>query len=145
MLQHFDLRKALADLEERKRAKAKEAAETPSSGPTSETQGPTSQPPSSQTPRSAELTTPTTPHSAFSVGGEEDEEEEEDEFHEQRPLSEKARGKLPEGVEVPPQRESTFGLRSSPGLNSPVPERREFHPTDSWVPPTPVNPPFSFV
>jgi High-temperature-induced dauer-formation protein len=51
-------------------------------------------------------------------------------------MSEKARGKLPEGVEIP-RRESNFSLRSSPGIMSPAPDRREFHPTDSWVNPPP--------
>ena len=78
-------------------------------------------------------TTPTTPLQAFSVGDEDDDEEE---HQETKPLSEKARGKLPEGVEVP-RRESSFSSRSASGMLSPGGERKEFYPTDSWVAPPP--------
>jgi High-temperature-induced dauer-formation protein len=109
-LQHFDLQKALAEVEERK--KTKEEKDVPRRA--SEV--------------SVAVETPTTPAAAFSVGDEEDQEEEET-----KPLSEKARGKLPEGVEIP-RRESSFSIRSNPGLLSPSSERRDFHPTEHWVP-----------
>jgi len=110
-LQRFDLHKALSDLEERK--KTKEEKESLPSDPVKP---------------SLELPTPTTPLQAFSVGDDDDEEEE----HETKPLSEKARGKLPEGVEIP-RRESNFSIRSASGMLSPGVERKEFYPTDSWV------------
>jgi hypothetical protein len=107
-LQHFDLQKALAEVEERKKTKEeKEPRRTVEMGGTVET--------------------PTTPAAAFSVGDEDEEEEEET-----KPMSEKARGKLPEGVEIP-RRESSFSIRSNPGLLSPSIERRDFHPTEHWV------------
>lgn len=110
-LQRFDLHKALSDLEERR--KAQEEKEHLPSAPMT-------------TP--IELPTPTTPSQAFTVGDEDDEEEE----PETKPLSEKARGKLPEGVEIP-RRESSFSLRSASGMLSPGVEKKEFYPTESWV------------
>jgi len=118
-LQHFDLHKSLADLEERK--KSKEEGKSQSSDPTIK-------PP--DTP--VEMVSPVTPVTAFSVGDEDDDEEEE--VHETKPLSEKARGKLPEGFEIP-RTESSFSLRSASGMLSPSIERQDFHPTDSWVSP----------
>ena len=117
-LQHFNLHKSLADLEERK--KLKEEGKSQSPDPTIK---------SLNTP--VEIVSPVTPATPFSVGDEEDEEEEE--VHETKPLSEKARGKLPEGFEIP-RRESSFSIRSSSGMLSPSIERKDFHPTDSWVP-----------
>jgi hypothetical protein len=127
ILQHFDLQKALADLEERKSAKEEKLA------PPSRT---TSDVALSSVAMSPTVTSPVTPATAFSVGDEEDEDEEPVEYHEHRPLSEKARGKLPEGVEIP-RRESTFSTSS---MLSPSPERKDFHPTESWVPPPPIPP-----
>jgi hypothetical protein len=121
ILQHFDLQKALEDLEERK--SAKEEKLSPPSRTTSVALSPVATSPA--------VTSPVTPATAFSVGDEEDEEEEPVEYHEHRPLSEKARGKLPEGVEIP-RRESTFSTSS---LLSPSPERKDFNPTQSWVSP----------
>ena len=126
-LQHFDLQKALADLEERK--SAKEEKPTPPSRTTSDL---ALSPVVSASPA---ITSPVTPATAFSVGDEEDDEEESMEYLEHRPLSEKARGKLPEGVEIP-RRESTFSTSS---ILSPSPERKDFHPTESWVPPPPKH------
>jgi hypothetical protein len=114
-LQHFDLHKAVTDLDERKRAK--DEKETLSRAP------------SDSNKPSLELSTPATPTTAFSVGDEDDENEE---VHENKPLSEKARGKLPEGVKIP-RRESTLSIRSVSGMLSPTLERKEFYPTDSWV------------
>ena len=112
-LQRFDLHKALTDLEERKKT-TNEEKERHSSDPVKS---------------SIELPTPTTPLQAFSVGDEDDEEED---HQETKPLSEKARGKLPEGVEIP-RRESSFSIRSASGMLSPAIERKEFYPTESWV------------
>jgi High-temperature-induced dauer-formation protein len=112
-LQRFDLQKSLSDLEERK--KAHEEKEHLTNDPAKP---------------SIDLPTPTTPLQAFSVG--DDEEEEEEEHQETKPLSEKARGKLPEGVEIP-RRESSFSLRSASGMLSPGVEKKEFYPTESWV------------
>jgi hypothetical protein len=120
-LQHFDLQKSLVDLEERK--KSKQDGKSPSR--------PSSDPEIKSPDSTAEAVTPVTPTTAFSVGDEEEEEDEE-EFHETRPLSEKARGKLPEGVEIP-RRESALSIRSSSGILSPSIERKDFHPSDSWV------------
>jgi hypothetical protein len=117
-LQHFDLHKAMADLDERK--KAKDEKESLLSRAPSE---PTQNKPS------FEISTPATPTAAFSVGDEEDENEEP---QEPKPLSEKARGKLPEGVEIP-RRQSTMSIQSASGILSPTLERKEFYPTDSWV------------
>lgn len=114
-LQGFDLHKAMTDLDERKREK--DEKETLSRAPSD-----------SNTP-SLEISTPATPITAFSVGDEDDENEE---IHEHKPLSEKARGKLPEGVEIP-RRESNMSIRSVSGILSPTLERKEFYPTDSWV------------
>jgi High-temperature-induced dauer-formation protein len=126
-LGQFDLHKAQADLEDRKRAKAKEGETSPARRTSEGTPVP-------QTPTvRVSGDSPATP--SFSVGGEDEDEPEEEEEEYQRPMSEKARGKLPEGVEIP-RRESNFSMRSSPGIMSPVPDRREFHPTDSWVPPS---------
>jgi hypothetical protein len=121
-IQHFDLHKSLDDLEERKKSKEEGKLQSPDS---------TIRP--SDTP--AEIVSPVTPMTAFSVGDEDDEDEEEEgeEVHETKPLSEKARGKLPEGFEIP-RRESSFTIRNSSGMLSPSIERKEFHPTDSWVP-----------
>jgi hypothetical protein len=105
----------MTDLDERK--KAKDEKETLSRRPSD-----------SNTP-SLEIPTPATPTTAFSVGDEDDENEE---VHENKPLSEKARGKLPEGVEIP-RRESNLSIRSVSGMLSPTIERKEFYPTDSWV------------
>jgi hypothetical protein len=108
-LQHFDLQKALSDLEERKKTKEeKESTKQPSD-------------------ITVQVTTPSTPNTAFTIGDETDDEEQET-----KPLSEKARGKLPEGVDLP-RRESSFSIRSNPSLLSPSLERRDFYPTDSWV------------
>ena len=117
-LQHFDLHISLADLEERKKSKEEEKSHSPDS---------TIKPPDAP----VEIVSPVTPATPFSVGDEEDEEEEE--VHEAKPLSEKARGKLPEGFEIP-RRESSFSMRSPSGMLSPSIERKDFHPTDSWVP-----------
>jgi hypothetical protein len=117
-LQRFDLHKAMADLDERK--KAKDEKENQLSRTTSD---------STQNKPSFEISTPATPTAAFSVGDEEDENEEPQET---KPLSEKARGKLPEGVEIP-RRESTLSIRSVSSMLSPTLERKEFYPTDSWV------------
>jgi len=70
ILQHFDLQKALADLEERKSAKE----EKPS--PLSRTTSDVVLSPGAPSP---DVTSPVTPATAFSVGDEEDEEEEEEE------------------------------------------------------------------
>ena len=86
ILQHFDLQKALADLEERK--SAKEEKLSPPSRTTSDVV-------LSPVATSPAVTSPVTPATSFSVGDEEDEEEEPVEYHEHRPLSEKARGKYP--------------------------------------------------
>jgi hypothetical protein len=112
-LQRFDLQKSLSDLEERKKTHEEKDRQ-----------------PSDPVNPSIELPTPTTPLQAFSVG-DEDEDEEEDQ-QETKPLSEKARGKLPEGVEIP-RRESNFSIRSASGMLSPGVERKEFYPTESWV------------
>jgi hypothetical protein len=128
ILQHFDLQKALADLEERK--SAKEEKLSPPSRTTSDVV-------LSPVATSPAVTSPVTPATSFSVGDEEDEEEEPVDYHEHRPLSEKARGKLPEGVEIP-RRESTFSTSS---ILSASPERKDFHPTQSWVPRPPTPPP----
>jgi hypothetical protein len=117
-LQHFDLAKAMADLEERK--KTKEDNEIPRRP---------SETPAIPKP-SIDVATPSTPSAAFTLG---DEEDDDNEDQETKPLSEKARGKLPEGVEIP-RRESSFRVRSSTGLLSPVTERKDFHPSESWVP-----------
>jgi hypothetical protein len=116
-LQRFDLHKAMADLEERK--KAQDEKESLSRAPSEPTQNKPS----------LEISTPATPSAAFSVGDEEDDNEEP---QEPKPLSEKARGKLPEGVEIP-RRESTLSIRSVSGMLSPTLERKEFYPTNSWV------------
>jgi hypothetical protein len=116
-LQRFDLHKSLTDLEERKKTNNNEEKERLPNDPAVK--------------QSIELPTPTTPLQAFSVGDEDDEEEE---HQETKPLSEKARGKLPEGVELP-RRESSFSIRSVSGMLSPGIERKEFYPTDSWVSP----------
>ena len=118
-LQHFDLHQSLDELEERKKSKEEGKLQSPDS---------TIRP--SDTP--VEIASPVTPMTAFSVGDEDDEEEEE-EVHETKPLSEKARGKLPEGFEIP-RRESSFSLGNSSGMLSASIERKDFHPTDSWVP-----------
>ena len=113
-LQRFDLHKALTDLQERKKTTNEEKEHHPSDLAKS----------------SIELPTPTTPSQAFSVGGDEDDDEED--HQEAKPLSEKARGKLPEGVEIP-RRESSFSVRSASGMLSPAIERKEFYPTEAWV------------
>lgn len=103
------------DLEERKLSK--------------EGQNPKSkQPQDSAVKPAVEITSPTTPVTPFSVGDDEDDEESED-ISEIKPLSEKARGKLPEGVEIP-RRESMLSIS---GMLTPSTERKEFHPTDIWV------------
>jgi hypothetical protein len=120
-LQHFDLHKSLLELEERKLSKN----EQPQSR----------QPLDPMTKPGVEITSPTTPVTPFSVGDddeeddEDDDEEEPEDVSEIRPLSEKARGKLPEGVEIP-RRESTLGVS---GTLAPSTDRKEFHPTDAWV------------
>jgi High-temperature-induced dauer-formation protein len=119
-IQHFDLHKALADIEERKKSKEENKSSSRQS----------SDPENKPLDALVEITSPVTPVTAFSVGDEDDEEEEE--VHETKPLSEKARGKLPEGVEIP-RRESALSIHSSSGLLSPSVERKEFQPTDSWV------------
>jgi len=114
-VQHFDLQKSLAEFEERKKSKEETTSQAP-------------KPPEPSAKPSIEVLSPMTPTTPFSVGDEEDEEEEE--VHpETRPLSEKARGKLPEGVEMP-KRESTF---NTPGALTPSTEHKEFRPSESWV------------
>src|SRR5947207_4905235 len=90
---------------------------------------------SDSTNTSIEMTTPTTP---FSIGGEKDnddddqqDEDYDDHDGEPRPLSEKARGKLPEGFTLP-RRESTFSLRSATALLSPSVSDTAFRPTAHW-------------
>ena len=129
--QHFDLQKALADLDDRK-AQKPEKDSAKRAGPTG-LETPVKQSFDVSTP-----TTPVTPSAAFSVGDDDEEQGEDVEVMETRPLSEKARGKLPEGVELP-RRESTFSTTS--GVLSPTVERREFHPTEAWVPLQPPFPP----
>jgi len=111
-LQKFDLQKALKEQEDRRRLKEEKL-------PTSD---------SAKT--SLEATTPTTPSGSFSVGDED--EEEDDEPQETKPLSEKARGKLPEGVTIP-RRESAMSLRSNPDILSPGINKKDFYPTEQWV------------
>jgi High-temperature-induced dauer-formation protein len=113
-LQRFDLQKAIAEVEEKKKIKEDKQEQKSNETPT--------------TP-SIEITSPITPVTAFSIGDEDDPEEEEI-IAETRPLSEKARGKLPEGVEIP-KRESSFS--ASGGLLTPTTERRDFHPSEAWV------------
>jgi hypothetical protein len=109
-LQTFDLQKALSDLEERKNPKEDREHNSDPKPPVTQNQ-----------------ITPSTPNAAFTLGDEDDEEEEE---QEPKPLSEKPRGKLPEGVQIP-RRESNFSIRSNPSLLSPFADRRDFHPGES--------------
>jgi High-temperature-induced dauer-formation protein len=116
-LQNFDLKAAIAALEERRKVTDEKDSPQPEPKPSTEITSPTS---------------PSTPATAFSVGGEEEEEEEE-ELAEIRPLSEKARGKLPEGVELP-RRESALSIRSASGILTPAAgESKDFRPTEAWV------------
>jgi hypothetical protein len=111
-LQKFDLQRASKELEERRRPK-EEKPPAPDSAKAS-----------------LDVPTPTTPTGAFSVGDEEDEEDAE--HQETKPLSEKARGKLPEGVVIP-RRESALSLRSNSDMLSPGVDRKDFIPTEQWV------------
>jgi len=115
-LQRFDLQKALKEVEERKRPKEEKS-------PAPESRG-----------ASLDATTPTAPSAAFSLGDEDEDEDEEDdgESQETRPLSEKQRGKLPEGVVIP-RRESAMSLRSNSEMLSPGVDRKDFYPTEQWV------------
>lgn len=119
-LQHFDLDQALSEVEERK--KSKEERELGSRRTLDQSTRPATEP-----------ATPTTPATAFSVGDEGDDDDEH-ENHETKPLSEKARGKLPEGVDVP-RRESLFSIRSLSGILTPTAEKKDFYPNETWVVP----------